>query len=78
MLLHEGRGEGSEGEAKGGFDLTCVAGSYEIVRVELYRAHVWFPIERPRYGVRLRYVGKLCSDLCTISTLGKRLVDFAC
>lgn len=30
--------------------------SYEIVRVEFCRAHVWFPIESPRYGVRLRYV----------------------
>lgn len=61
-------------KGEGGFDLTCVAGSYEIIRVEFYRAHVWFSIERPRYGVRLRYVGKLSSDLYTISMLGKNLL----
>ena len=37
-----GRGKGERG-----FDLTCVAGSYEIIRVEFCRARVWFPIERP-------------------------------
>ena len=62
------------GKGEGGFDLTCVAGSYEIIRVEFCRARVWFPIERPRYGVRLRYVGKLSSDLYMISMLGENLL----
>lgn len=53
--------------------MTCVANSYEIVRVELHRAHIGFPIESPRYGVRLRYVGKLGWWL-TISILRENLL----
>jgi len=53
---------GGEGEEEG-FDLTCVADSSEIIRVKFYRAHIWLPIERPHYGVQLRYIYKLDSNL---------------